>query len=212
MEKRKKYLIGAGALLIVVLIAGLIFYIRSPHYTAGRGMGSATGKSAAMEIEAMYGQSRVETLADRKDCPSGEDALQYLVDNSIFLLDQQYVEQRAEAEYLAMESAADASGMTYSDYVASTNGGMSTTEYEAERKKAHEQFVKERLVAYELARKENLAITTAEYEKLLPEYAAAYGYSDAEQFEQECDKDSIASEMLFEKVCDWLGAGEANAS
>ena len=57
----------------------------------------------------------------------------------------------------------------------------------------------------EIAKKEGITITTDEYEELLPEYAEKFGYEDdTERFAQECDKDTIAAEMLYDKACSYL--------
>ena len=189
MDKKKKMIIG-GVILVAIVAAVVIgMYLRSPQFLAGKGVGNATGKTAITMMQDMYGESKLEKLADVSAVPEGTDPMEYMVENSVFVLDQEYVNQRAETEFL----------------IADTYDGKTTDEYEQERVAAHEEFLKERLVAYEIAKKEGITITTDEYEELLPEYAEKFGYEDdTERFAQECDKDTIAAEMLYDKACSYL--------
>ena len=205
MDKKKKMIIG-GVILVAIVAAVVIgMYLRSPQFLAGKGVGNATGKTAITMMQDMYGESKLEKLADVSADPEGTDPMGCMVEDSVCVLDQEYVNQRAETEFLIMESAAQAAGKTYEQYIADTYDGKTTDEYEQERVAAHEEFLKERLVAYEIAKKEGITITTDEYEELLPEYAEKFGYEDdTERFAQECDKDTIAAEMLYDKACSYL--------
>lgn len=200
LTKKQKGLVVLAVIAVIAAAALAVgAYMRTAGFTAGRGQGSATGNSAVMDMQAAYGDSRLVSMADLTQLPEGEDPLTYLVDNSSFALDEDYITKQAEVSYLGSEATAQAAGMTYDQYV-SAQYGESVEDYEKAVYETHEQFLKERLAAYEYAKENHITITVAEYEELLPYYANKYGYQDTQKFEQECEKDSIATEMLYDKA------------
>ena len=44
-------------------------------------------------MQDMYGESKLEKLADVSAVPEGTDPMEYMVENSVFVLDQEYAEQ-----------------------------------------------------------------------------------------------------------------------
>ena len=104
MDKKKKMIIGGVILVAIIAAVGICMYLRSPQFLAGKGEGNATGKTAITMMQDMYGESKLEKLADVSAVPEGTDPMEYMVENSVFVLDQEYVNQRAETEFLIMES------------------------------------------------------------------------------------------------------------
>ncbi len=195
----KKILFGTGLLCLV--LAGGIYILSGPWHTAGKGKGSATGHTALRALGELYGGSRVEKLAELSGLSPGTDPVRYLLENSVFILDADYMKKRVSMDQLAMESMAQTKGCSYTEYVTLQRGYESVEAYEQERYQVYESFVKEHLAVYEAAKQKHIAISAAEYQKLLPKYAEKFGYGeDVDRFEQECDRDSIANEMLYDKT------------
>ena len=70
MDKKKKMIIG-GVILVAIVAAVVIgMYLRSPQFLAGKGVGNATGKTAITMMQDMYGESKLEKLAE---CGSGRN-------------------------------------------------------------------------------------------------------------------------------------------
>ncbi len=199
----KKILLGAG--LLCLILAGGICGLGRPWYTAGKGLGSATGHTALKALGELYGGSRVEKLAELSGLSTGKEPVRYLLENSVFILDADYMEKRVSADQFAMESIAQMQGCSYAEYITLQRGYESVDAYEQECYQIYERFVKERLAVYEAAKRKNIVVSTTEYQELLPKYAERFGYGeDVRKFEQECDKDSIAKEMLYDKTIERL--------
>lgn len=128
-KKQKGFAVLAAMIVIAAAALVIGFYMQTASFTAGRGRGSATGGTAVMDMQTAYGDSRLENMADLARMPEGEDPLIYLVDNSSFVLDEDYITKQAEASYLGSEATAQATGMTYDQYV-SAQYGESVEDYE----------------------------------------------------------------------------------
>ena len=87
MDKKKKMIIGGVILVAIVAAVGICMYLRSPQFLAGKGEGNATGKTAITMMQDMYGESKLEKLADVSAVPEGTDPMEYMVENSVFVLD-----------------------------------------------------------------------------------------------------------------------------
>lgn len=169
-----------------------------------KGPKTADGQKSIAAVQEAFGNSSIESLAPLKGLNSMEHPVEYLVKNSIFIIDQAYVKEMANKECLAMESTAMANNISYANYVADKYNGMTLDEYEKEVYDKYEQFVKERLVVYEVAKRKKIIISESEYNDLLFGYAEKFGYEDTASFEFECDTGSIAVEMLYDKTVAWL--------
>jgi trigger factor len=60
--------------------------------------------------------------------------------------------------------------------------------------------VKEQLVLYYIAQKENLSVTDEEYESAIADYCAKYNYESPEEFEEFYGSELIRQSMLWDKV------------
>lgn len=204
MVKRRRLLI-AGMTVLAAVLAGTGIYRNSPYYTAGNGQGSATGRSATESLCQSYGESSVEALADWSLIPEEEDALIWLVENSVFSLDEDGIQRRLEEQMLNMELLAEADGCSLEEYLTGICGYESSASYEQEYRESCISFLKTRLAIYEVAQAEQITVSVQEYREKLADYAERYGYEeDAERFESECERDSIAMEMLYDKTVEYL--------
>lgn len=198
----------AGMAALAATLAGAGHYMRSPYHTAGNGQGSATGRSAVESLCQGYGESSVEALADWSLIPEDEDPVVWLVENSVFCLDEDGIQRRLEEQMLNMELLAEASSCSCEEYLTETCGYDSAASYEQEYREICVNFLKTRLAVYEVAQAEQITVSVQEYRKKLQDYAGHYGYEeDAERFENECERDSIAMEMLYDKTVEYLHGG-----
>ncbi len=202
---RKKIGYAGIAVFLFFLFAGGFWYTQTPQYMAGQGKGSATAKTALEAVGESYGGSCVEQLADLSGIPEGGDVITYLVASSSFILDKDHLENQVDADCLAAESSAAARGYAYEEYLTDLCGYTSVEAYRQERYKFHEKFLKEHLAVYEAAREKGVTVSRKEFKELIPEYAKKFGYGeDVERFQRECEKDSIANEMLYDKTIERL--------
>lgn len=205
-NKMKVLLIAFAAFVAVAVVV-----ILAMTFLGGAGdpeIGKADGKSALKNMEAICGNSYVETLGDLKEAGKQVAPEEYLAENSTFVLDEAAIETYAETYITGAESSAQAKNMTTEQFVKEELGFDSIEDYRAEAKKEVENFVKQRLAVYEAAKKKNVKISTKDYDELLEAYASNFGYNTEEEFEYACTPGSIATEMLFDKTTARLKTGK----
>ncbi|MCD7712242.1 MAG: FKBP-type peptidyl-prolyl cis-trans isomerase [Firmicutes bacterium] len=120
------------------------------------------------------------------------DILTYLKSNSTVL---SYPEAVVEAyvEEL-MENIEETYGVTIEEYL--TLSGMTESELEAELTAEAEESLLEKMIFYRIAELEEVTVTEEEYEQGLEKYASAYGYSDADDFEDSAGV-ALATEIIL---------------
>lgn len=198
MKHKIRRTAGSACILLLLVLAAILW--RMPERTAGNGEGSATGRYAVRVLREMYGDSYVEELADIEKAAADPAPEVYLRENSAFVIDEGTIEEKVQEAVLGLESTAVQSQITVEQLLDESREYESLDDYREQKRRQYVEFVKERLAVYEAAGDRHITVSTAEYRELLPEYAAAFGYADTEQFQQECDRDSIACEMLYDKT------------
>lgn len=193
----QRAVIGIGLLALIGMSA--VFW-NLPERTAGDGKGSATGAYALRVLKEMYGDSYVEQLADLEEAAKAPAPQAYLRERSSFVVDKDLIEEKVQESVLGAEASALSEGITVEQFLRERWGYEDLETYRNEKEQEYMEFLKERLAVYEAARDRHITISRSEYRELLPAYAAAFGYDDMEQFELECDRDSIACEMLYDKT------------
>lgn len=203
--KTKIWLISVTCVTAVALIAGGIYLWNESSVSKTETVRTAS-YDAAMEVVAEgYGNCALDSLASLDGLSSEQDPLEYLVENSVFIIDSEAVRKQSDSECLATETAAINAGTTYTSYV-KENYDMSVDDYEDAMYDKYEDFIKERLAVYEVASEEGFKITESEYDDQLEEYAEKFGFDSVEDFEYMVDTESIAVEMLYDETVDWLYA------
>lgn len=195
---KRNMVISAVLVLVIVLIAGVVIVMKNA--ASDPEVGAATGKSALAAMKDICGDSYVETLADLKEAGKVEAPEEYLMENSVFVMDEAAVDKYVETYISGAESSAQASGVSTDAYIRDTLGYESIEKYRAAAKAEAEGFIKKRLAVYEAAKKKNIRISEKDYQELVSAYAATYGYSSVEEFTYACVPASIANEMLFDKT------------
>ncbi len=206
MRQRKlknSWIFIAGIAVIFVLL--IMMVLRIHNWTDQSGEGTASGKSALLALQEVSGDSYVESLANIREVKKQDDPLEYLISQSTVILDTEQIEMLVDSQKAGAESTALAAGLSYEELVVGEWGYESAEAYEEEWRIAYEEFITERLCVYEAARKMHVVIRKTEYQQLLPEYAQTFGYEDEASFTEECEPDSIAAEMLYDKVIRKLG-------
>lgn len=197
---------GMGCVAALALVGTGIYMYRQQFSNADTETVRTAGYDAAMEtIAEGYGSCSLDSLASLDGLSSEQDPLEYLVENSVFIIDSDAVRKQADSECLATETVAINSGTTYTSYV-KENYDMSVDDYEDSMYAKYEEFIKERLAVYEVASEKGFEITESEYNDQLAEYAEKYGFDTVEDFEYMVDTESIAVEMLYDETVDWLYA------
>ena len=77
-------------------------------------------------------------------------------------------------------------------------------EFREDVRKTAAETVRQDDVIRAIAEKENIVITDAEFDLVLPDIMEAYGYSDKTQFSQDVDFEMLRDELLQEKVIEYL--------
>lgn len=203
---RKKVLIGIAAVVIVaaVVVFSGFFFLQKGNEDARDEKGEAK-PSYAMDTMAndFSGSSQIDTFASVKEAQAQSDPVAYMVDNSVFLLDQQAIDEKVAERISGMEASANTQGIAIEDLLAEA-GYESVDTYKETVTNEVIEFVKSRMCVYKAAEELGLFISPDEYETLLPEYAEKYGFEDTESFEYVCRPGTIACEMLYDKTVDTL--------
>lgn len=201
--KRKK--IWALFLLLFslsLIIACLLFFFRDNKNNES--IGTVTGKSALIAFQDIAGESRIDSLADLKVAKENISPVTYLIENSVYILDEIAIEVYVESHITAAESTAQATEVTVETLVVDKWGYDSIDAYRSEVKELTIAFIKERLAVYKAADEMKVKITQKEYEKKLGTYAFNFGYATPQEFTYACRPISIANEMLYDKTLDVL--------
>ncbi len=101
------------------------------------------------------------------------------------------------------KSYAEYMSMTYEELL-ELSGYESEDELKEECRKQAQAELEYIMIAVEIAKKENIAVTEDIYNSLLATYAANYSYDDVSEFEEEYGRDYIMESFVFEAVCMWL--------
>lgn len=196
-----------ACIIVAILLfgAGVVYcVVHSPAVTAGNGTGSATSKTAMNDLEEGFAACNVTKLADIKEAKTHEDPVAWLTENSQIEVDEDAITKLIDSYKTGAESSAQAMGMDYDDFIKDNLGyddedAMTEAVYDY-----YKNFVVERAIVLAVAEKKNITVNHSYYEKNLTKYAEKFGYEDANTFETECDPDSIANEMLYDKTVEWL--------
>lgn len=201
---KKKVLLGIAAVVVVVVVTGLFFQQRKSNEDVRDGRGEAKPSYAADTMASDFsGASKIDTFVSVKEAQSQADPVAYMVDNSVFLLDEQAIDEKVAERLSGMEASANTQGIAIEDLL-SEAGYESVDAYKETVTNEVIEFVKSRMCVYKAAEELGLFISPDEYETLLPEYAEKYGFEDTESFEYVCRPGTIACEMLYDKTVDIL--------
>lgn len=129
--------------------------------------------------------------------------LEEIVNNSKFELVEEEVSQYREEMIAEYQSYAEMYGMSYGDFLEMF---MGTTEeaFEEESKGMAEDSIKTILIYQAIIDKENLGVTEKEYQKAVKEMMEEDEYGSVEEFEADYDKMSTISDMLYDKVMNFI--------
>ena len=203
---KKKVLIGVAAVVIVaaVVVSGFFFLQKKGNEDARDEKGEAN-PVYAMDTMAndFSGSSQIDTFASVKEAQAQEDPVAYMVDNSVFLFDQQAIDEKVAERLAGIEATANAQGVAVEDLLAE-EGYESVDAYKEAVTNEVIDFIKGRMCVYKAAEELGISISSDEYETLLPEYAEKYGFEDTESFTYVCRPGTIACEMLYDKTVDAL--------
>lgn len=210
MKSRKKIVIGVVVLLILIAVGyfGYTFYhnqifMKNPSMTAGKGYGSATAESAMADVAEGFGSAKVTQLGNVEEAMASPDPVAWLLANSEYTVDPDAVAERVDEYKLSAESASSAMGVTYDDVI-SQLGYDSEEDLVETATNYYTEFIAMRAVVFAAAEQEGITLSVDEYQDALEQYAQEFGYSSAAEFENSCEKDSIANEMLYDKTVAYL--------
>lgn len=126
-----------------------------------------------------------------------------IISNSTFELVEDEVSAYREAMIEEYESYAEMYGMSYGDFLEMF---MDTTEeeFEAGSREMAEESIKTILVYQAIIEQEDLGITEKEYKKAVKEMAEEYEYDSVKEFEEDYDKMSTISDLLYDNVMKFI--------
>lgn len=129
--------------------------------------------------------------------------IEEIIENSKFELVEEEVSQYREEMIAEYQSYAEMYGMSYGDFLEMF---MGTTEeaFEEDSKGMAEDSIKTILIYQAIIDKENLGVTEKEYEKAAKEMMEEEEYDSLEEFEADYDKMSTISDMLYDKVMNFI--------
>lgn len=129
--------------------------------------------------------------------------MEEIMENSKFELAEEEVSRYREDMIAEYQSYAEMYGMSYGDFLEMF---MGTTEeaFEEESKGMAEDSIKTILIYQAIIDKENLGVTEKEYQKAVKEMMEEDEYDSVEEFEADYDKMSIISDMLYDKVMNFI--------
>lgn len=148
-------------------------------------------------------QSLIESKMEETESDAQTAMIQNIIDNSTFEISEDEIEAYRQEMIEEYKSYAEMYGMEYADFLEMF---MDTTEeeFETTSKTDAEDHIKSILVFQEIIDKENLGITEKEYSETLAEMAEEYEYDSPEEFEEEYEKASLISDMLYEKAMQFV--------
>lgn len=207
--KNKVKLIVCGVVVVVLLFGGIFAF---KHFNKEKKYGTANANTSIEMMNEDYGNSKVTELCSLEEAQKNENPFTYMVENSTFEINDEDVEKQVDSAVQEFEYWAEQSDTTLKSYVQNTYGFESVDDFKTELREEYINFVKERLVAYNVAKQKNITISKDDYNSLVDSYATMFGYEDAETFQTECDKNSIASEMLYDKVVSFVNGTDMTVS
>ena len=117
------------------------------------------------------------------------------------------IKEKAEEKYeeamKVFASDAEYRQMSLSEYIEKYYQ-KTEEEFREDVRKTAAETVRQDEVIRAIAEKENIVITDAEFDLVLPDIMEAYGYSDKTQFSQDVDFEMLRDELLQEKVIEYL--------
>lgn len=200
----KKKVFGLLLLLLLVALGIGCLFLFGRDNRVDEQTGAADGQSALAAFEDIAGESRIDSLADLQAAKDSPSPVAYLVENSVYVLDNAAIEVYAESYITAAESTAQAAGITVESLIVEEWGYDSVQAYRNEAMELTLSFIKKRLAVYGAAGEMGVGITQKEYEDKLNTYAVNFGYATAQEFTYACTPASIANEMLYDKTLDVL--------
>lgn len=205
--KHKKLIAGAVAMFLIIAAMIAASFLRIPK-TGGEDprdeMGEARPSYALDMLGTEFsGESRIDSFVGTNEAMGKADPVTYMIDHSMFLIDQEAIDEKVAERLSGAEMSANAEGISIAEYLLE-RGYDSVEAYESAVESEIVQFVKGRLCVYAAAEELGIEITEEEYQTLLPEYADKFGFEDAETFSYVCRPGSIASEMLYDKTVEAL--------
>ena len=103
------------------------------------------------------------------------------------------------------QAYAEVMGLNFATYVSLYFDGMTEEEFYSTAKEKAEQKIKEEMIVYAIARRENLSLSEAEYTKRATEYATKYyEMASLEAFEETYDKPLIRQTILSDLVHEFI--------
>ncbi|MBQ7065887.1 MAG: trigger factor [Lachnospiraceae bacterium] len=148
-------------------------------------------------------ESLIESKMEEVEYAAQGELIQSIIDNSTFEMVEDEVEAYRQDLIAEYESYAEMYGMEYGDFLEMFMG-TTQEEFEETSKSEAETQIKTILVYQEIVDKENLGITEKEYTESLAKMAEEYEYESPEEFEEEYEKASLISDMLYEKAMQFI--------
>ena len=199
--KKISFVVFIGIIFCFGILLGLFFMNRNQVNVQ---KGASDGKTALLCFKEIAGDSYIEELASIKEAKKSENPLEYLVNNSIYVLDDEAIEIYVGSYLTAAESTSQARGISLESLIVGEWGYESIDDYKEESKEMALGFIKERLAIYEVAKSQGSKVNESEYQEKLGVYAARFGYATKEEFVYDCTPVSIANEMLYVKTLNSL--------
>lgn len=186
-RKRRILVIGILCLAVLAVFSVLAYLDYSGSHTILR-LGQYTGLS----VTAADGKEPEDVLVDE------------IVRRTRF---GRAIKKKAEEKYeeamKVFASDAEYRQMSLSEYIEKYYQ-KTEEEFREDVRKTAAETVRQDEVIRAIAEKENIVITDAEFDLVLPDIMEAYGYSDKTQFSQDVDFEMLRDELLQEKVIEYL--------
>lgn len=186
-RKRRILVIGILCLAVLAVFSVLAYLDYSGSHTILR-LGQYTGLS----VTAADGKEPEDVLIDE------------IVRRTRF---GRAIKKKAEEKYeeamKVFASDAEYRQMSLSEYIEKYYQ-KTEEEFREDVRKTAAETVRQDEVIRAIAEKENIVITDAEFDLVLPDIMEAYGYSDKTQFSQDVDFEMLRDELLQEKVIEYL--------
>ena len=186
-RKRRILVIGILCLAVLAVFSVLAYLDYSGSHTILR-LGQYTGLS----VTAADGKEPEDVLIDE------------IVRRTRF---GRAIKKKAEEKYeeamKVFASDAEYRQMSLSEYIEKYYQ-KTEEEFREDVRKTAAETVRQDEVIRAIAEKENIVITDAEFDLVLPDIMEAYGYSDKTQFSQDVHFEMLRDELLQEKVIEYL--------
>ena len=153
---------------------------------------AAYEKAARESLEEMYRENYYQFVA-------GQVWPQVLEKTAVKKFPDGTVEEMVNSRLEFDKAYSEIIGLSWDAYL---NLYYSTTdeEYQTRIRGEVEARIKEEMVSFAIARRENISLSEAEYQKMAAEYATSEGYASVEALEAVYDKDTIRETLMEDKV------------